>query len=120
MAVFFLAGALLEGAIQIDDLPQVRPGQLCTQCVHNVFVRKDLREANHVKKIRTAEPPAMVRRQFSTQCVDNLLSIRRPSLPKDLLSNPAADVPVECDQTGVDRLGHLLASRFNQSAHVAE
>src|SRR5208282_6239965 len=86
---------------QIDDLPQVSPGQLFTQCVDNLAVWKNLGKADHVKQVGAAEPGTVIFAQLSTQCVDNLLSISGSLEPKNVLANSLSDRPVKPDHLGV-------------------
>jgi hypothetical protein len=47
-----------ERVVDGDELAEVGPAQLSTQCVHNLYVGKSLYEVHHVVEVASAEPTA--------------------------------------------------------------
>jgi len=41
----------LKAVIKIDNFSKMGPSQLCTQCVHNFLIRKNLSKSDNIKKI---------------------------------------------------------------------
>ena len=54
--------------------------------------------------------------QFSPQCGDNLFAIGRPLFLENILPDTPANMPIQQDQFGIDRLGDLLSGVNDQGA----
>ena len=91
----------LERGVEVNDLPELSPGQLFTQCVDNSDVWKGLSKSDHVKQIGAAETGTVIFAQLSTQCVDNLLTVSGSLVRENVLANPLSDRPVKPDHLGV-------------------
>jgi hypothetical protein len=96
------------------------PTQLSPQCGDNSLIGKNLGETDHVEEIRSGEPSAVLRRQLSTQCGDNLVAITRPFPAQHVFADAFADLPVHGDQRGIDGVGGLFAGCLDQLAEFAE
>jgi hypothetical protein len=93
---------------------------LSPQCGDNLFVGINFRELNHPVQILRGESPAKLLFQLCPQRGHNLRPILRALLFEDVLTNAAANVPVERDQSGIHRPRHLLSRREDESAHIRE
>ena len=86
----------------------------------NVSVKKNLSKLHHSPEGLFGETLAILGRQLRGQCLDNLLPIVGPFVPKHVLSNPFSDLPIHHHQGRIDRLGRLHASGFDDLADVAK
>lgn len=101
-------------------MQEVRPPQLSNQRLDNPQVRKDLREPDHAEEVAPAEPSTELRRQLSSQCLDNLVAVLRPLLAEDVTPDTPADLPVEAHQAGIDGPGDALAGGQNRPPDVGQ
>lgn len=66
-AAHFGVEVALEFVRERDDRSEVGPAQLCTQCVHNLRIGKDLGESDHIEEVPTPKTSSKLSRQLCTQ-----------------------------------------------------
>lgn len=65
----------LRRVLDVNDLPEVSPGELLTQCVNNSTVGEGFGKADRIEQIGVAEVRTVLFAQLSIQSVDNLLAV---------------------------------------------
>jgi len=110
----------LKRVRKIDNLSEVRPGQLSTQRVDNLSIWKSLGKADHVEKIGAAESAAIFFTQSSTQRVDNLLAVSGAFGGENILADPFTNRPVEGDHLRVDGRSRTDTGTLDEQPDVAQ
>ena len=93
-------------------MTEMRPTQLCTQCVHNPLVGEYFGKPDHMPQVSSREPLTKLSSQFSTHCGDNLLPVPRPFFLQDVLADTFTYAPVEEDQRRVHLPRHYDHYRY--------
>ena len=99
----------------------VGPGQLCTQCVHNLLVLEDRSDAYAIVKLSFAPARAVIGTKASGQSGNYFFAVFSAAPLHNFNIQPAADLPVEQGQFRVDGAfdgpsDEILASSFIQYA----
>jgi hypothetical protein len=72
-----------------------------------------------MEEILAAEPCAILNRQLSRQCRDNLFSIFGSRLGKDIAVNPDTNLPIHYHELGVNALHYANARRLDDLTYIA-
>jgi hypothetical protein len=71
-----------------------------------------------MEKVLPAEAGTILSRQLSRQRRDNLVTVFRPGIAKDIAPNPAPNLPVEHHELRIDGSRHTKPSCFDQAPQV--
>jgi hypothetical protein len=104
-----------ERVIHPQEQREVRPAQLCRQCLHNLEVRKQLGELEHIEQVSPAEPGPELYGQFSGPCPDNFLAVTSA-----LFIQHFAAHTFTFEELGVDRLFVDEAQAFKNLFYISK
>ena len=119
-AAHFRVKLAFQVVFDADEFREVTPTQLRRQCLRYLLVRKNLGKTQHLFQISASKSTTVLRRQLSTQCVDNLLAVLRTLVLQHIFPDPLADIPVQPNQRRIDRLCNLLPRLLDQPAQIAD
>jgi hypothetical protein len=88
--------------------------------VHNLLVREELGEPEHVVQVAPVEAAPVLGAQLDSHRRDDLLTVLGPLLTEQVGPDPPADHPVKEHELAVDRDGRAPTALLDDLSEVAE